>query len=234
MPSFLTTMQNSLPGVANLFRVGFQFTHGVPLDGFSLAASSVPGLCLGAMSETLSETLSNRNWACTSESVEHGNHSAQKFSSRSGFHAGAKCFLLVEIQASSAFQSRTEGIIQRPGFIRPGQKPGPFGNIQYDALGCPAKMLNDGVPPTPGSRKLFGASAESQRLLINFEPVMGEHSVATLTNNSTKFPTKFPTKEGQRGPRNVQTPEPDKSRVPGSFLVWALNTYGQPCPRGFL
>src|SRR5436190_14630486 len=41
-------------------------------------------------------------------------------------------------------------------------------------------MLNDGVPPAPGSRKLFGASAESQRLLINFEPVMGEHSVAVL------------------------------------------------------
>ena len=41
-------------------------------------------------------------------------------------------------------------------------------------------MLNDGVPPAPGSRKLFGASAQSQRLLINFEPGMGEHSVAAL------------------------------------------------------
>src|SRR6266540_150892 len=41
-------------------------------------------------------------------------------------------------------------------------------------------MLNDGVPPAPGSRKLFGASAQSQRLLINFEPGMGDHSVAAL------------------------------------------------------
>ena len=55
--------------------------------------------------------------------------------------------------------------------------------------------LNDGVPPTPGRRKAFGASSESQRLLINFELVMTQHSVAALTNNSTKFPTK----EGQRG-----------------------------------
>ena len=67
-------------------------------------------------------------------------------------------------------------------------------------------MLHDDVPPTPGTRKLLGVCAESQRFLINFEPVMGEHSVAALTKNSTKFPTKFPTKEGQRAPQNVQTP----------------------------
>ena len=41
-------------------------------------------------------------------------------------------------------------------------------------------MINDNVPPTPGTRKHFGVSAESQRLLINFEPVMSEHSVAAL------------------------------------------------------
>ena len=41
-------------------------------------------------------------------------------------------------------------------------------------------MLNDDVPPTPGTRKHFGVSAESQRLLINFETVMSEHSVAEL------------------------------------------------------
>ena len=41
-------------------------------------------------------------------------------------------------------------------------------------------MLNDDVPPTPGTRKHFGVSAQSQRLLINFEPVMSEHSVAAL------------------------------------------------------
>ena len=31
-----------------------------------------------------------------------------------------------------------------------------------------------------GTRKLLGVSAESQRFLINFEPVMGEHSAAAL------------------------------------------------------
>ena len=41
-------------------------------------------------------------------------------------------------------------------------------------------MLNDRLPPTPGTRKLFGVSAQSQRLLITFEPVMGEPSVAAL------------------------------------------------------
>ena len=41
-------------------------------------------------------------------------------------------------------------------------------------------MINDEVPPTPGTRKHFGVSAESQRLLINVEPVMSEHSVAAL------------------------------------------------------
>ena len=61
-------------------------------------------------------------------------------------------------------------------------------------------MLNDGMPSTPGSRKLFGTSAESQRFLINFEPVMAEHSVPALINKPTKFATKFPTKEGPRCP----------------------------------
>jgi hypothetical protein len=41
-------------------------------------------------------------------------------------------------------------------------------------------MINHDVPPTPGTRKHFGVSAESQRLLINFEPVMSEHSVGAL------------------------------------------------------
>src|SRR5687768_2796909 len=74
-----------------------------------------------------------------------------------------------------------QGIIQGPGLIRPGpNKPGPFGNIQHDALGDPAKRINDDVPPTPGTRKHFAISAESQRLLINFEPVKSEHSVGAL------------------------------------------------------
>ena len=73
-------------------------------------------------------------------------------------------------------------------------------------------MLDDGMPSTPGSRKLFGTGAESQRFPINFEPVMAGHSVPALINKPTKFPTKFPTKEGQRSPQNVQTPWPRSAR----------------------
>ena len=47
-------------------------------------------------------------------------------------------------------------------------------------------MLNDGVPPTPRSRKLLGAANQSQRLLINFESVMGEHSVAAWTTKDSE------------------------------------------------
>src|SRR2546425_757438 len=51
-------------------------------------------------------------------------------------------------------------------------------------------MLNDGVATPPGSRKFLGLSAQRQRLFVNLEPVLGEHS--------TRFPIKFPIKEGQR------------------------------------
>jgi len=32
---------------------------------------------------------------------------------------------------------------------------------------------------------------------MSWQPVMGEHSAAAITNNSTKIPTKIPTKEGR-------------------------------------
>ena len=52
-------------------------------------------------------------------------------------------------------------------------------------------MLNDGMPSTPGSRKLFGTRAESQRFLINFEPVMAEHSVPALPTSRQSFRQSF-------------------------------------------
>src|SRR5262245_48870183 len=75
---------------------------------------------------------------------------------------------LGQVQASGALESRANGIIQCPGFVRTRPKACPFGDIEYHALGSPAEVLNDGVSPTPGRRQAVGAGAEDQRFLETF------------------------------------------------------------------
>jgi len=76
VPPLLTTTQNSLPGVANLFRVGLD-THGVPLESFG---PSGPPLSLGfpwrdQAPRHTSETLTQRQ--------QRRRHSPQRGSLRS-------------------------------------------------------------------------------------------------------------------------------------------------------
>jgi len=84
----------------------------------------------------------------------------------------------------------------------------PIANIQHDAVGSPAVVVHDGVPPAPASRKRFGGGGQRQRLLINLELVMRQHSVARMTTTRQSFRQSFRQRnaKGARKMSKLQSP----------------------------
>ena len=81
-------------------------------------------------------------------------------------------------------------------------------------------MLNDGVPPAPPGRELLGVSGKSQRLLVHFELVMGEHSVCD--QELDKVSDKVSDKERQKTQKGLRE---GKGAVPSrNFVSMAVLT----------